>query len=84
MLEGAVSSAATACTTRAPVRVLRKKQGRDRVVMKIRAGLRGSFTVKLGKPLRPGRYYARLRPEVLPGPIACSSDRSEAVRVRRR
>lgn len=84
VLEGTVSSAASACTSRAHVRILRKKKGRDRVVVKTRAGLHGDFKVKLGKPLRPGRYYARLRPDVLPGPIACSSDRSDVVRVRRR
>lgn len=84
VLEGTVSSAASACTSRAHVRILRKKKGRDRVVVKTRAGLHGAFKVKLGKPLRPGRYYARLRPDVLPGPIACSSDRSDVVRVRRR
>jgi hypothetical protein len=78
-LTGAVTSLADGCRRTVPVTIWRQRKGNDHKILVLTTKGSGAFATKA--PRRPGRYYATVGSTAEP---LCGTDRSPAVRIRRR
>lgn len=78
-LTGSVTSVAVGCRQAVPVTIWRQRKGNDHKLLVLTTKPSGAFATKA--PRRPGRYYATVGSAAEP---LCGTDRSPAVRIRRR
>ncbi|KRE97395.1 hypothetical protein ASG76_01330 [Nocardioides sp. Soil774] len=78
-LTGSVTSVADGCRRTVPVTIWRQRKGNDHKILVLTTKASGAFATKA--PRRPGRYYATVGSVAEP---LCGTDRSRAVRIRRR
>jgi hypothetical protein len=79
-LTGALSSDSSACLLGRLIEFFRVRKGPDPRVGTALAGSDGSF--KLGRRVRPGRYYAEADALALPGGDSCAADRSAKAKLK--
>ena len=81
-LKIAVTSSAPACITTKRVMVYRKRRGKDPKVFTVTTNSVGK--ARHTAPRKPGRYYAQVTTQHVPGVVDCAADTSRIIKISRR